>query len=355
MSRFARNRRVFFFEEPTFEDSEPHVRSSVCHETGVLVQTPILPTGLTSAQITTLQRELLHSVLKDNRISHFVAWYYTPMAMSFTGDLDPALTVYDCMDELSAFAGAASDMRSNEEALFRTADLVFTGGASLFDSKRKQHSSVHLFPSSVDQSHFASARTIHHDPDDQAMISKPRFGYAGVIDERMDLDLLRQVSNVRPDWQFIMLGPVAKIDPGSLPQAPNIHWLGMKAYNDLPHYFSGWDVGILPFALNESTRFISPTKTPEYLAAGLPVVSTPIRDVVTPYSDLGLVSIAATPQEFIQAAESILQQTRKADWLERVDHFLAKSSWDKTWMEMERLIESKVSVDSNPIAIESVL
>jgi glycosyltransferase involved in cell wall biosynthesis len=169
------------------------------------------------------------------------------------------------------------------------------------------------------------------------------------------LDLLRQVSNVRPDWQFIMLGPVAKIDPGSLPQAPNIHWLGMKAYNDLPHYFSGWDVGILPFALNESTRFISPTKTPEYLAAGLPVLSTPIRDVVTPYSDLGLVSIAATPQEFIQAAESILQQTRKADWLERVDRFLAKSSWDKTWTDMEQLIESELSVDSNPIAIESVL
>jgi UDP-galactopyranose mutase len=249
------------------------------------------------------------------------------------------------MDELSAFAGAPPAMHNNELELFRRAELVFTGGASLFESKRKQHPNVHFFPSSVDVSHFARARAIDVEPADQVCIPCPRLGYAGVIDERMDLDLLRTAAKMRPEWHFVLLGPVVKIDPATLPQAPNIHYLGMKPYADLPYYLAGWDIGILPFAMNESTRFISPTKTPEYLAAGLRVVSTPIRDVVTPYGDLGLVGIAKDAGEFVRVADSLLLSPLSEEFRTKADLFLTQSSWDKTWSDMNELINTAITTD----------
>jgi hypothetical protein len=343
MSRFARNRRVFFFEEALFEEAEPHIRQQTCPKSGVHVIKPVLPVGTNGAEITALMRQLLNETVAKNNITDYLTWYYTPMAMEFTGALDPGVVVYDCMDELAAFANAPRSMLINEDALFRTADLVFTGGASLFESKRKQHPSVHLFPSSVDKEHFAKARTGLAEPVDQHSIPKPRIGYAGVIDERMDLELVRQAAAARPDWQFVFLGPVAKVSPEALPQATNIHWLGMKPYAELPAYFSGWQIGFLPFALNESTRFISPTKTPEYLSAGLHVISTPIRDVVTPYGQLGLVSIAQNADEFIAAAEKIFEEFENASWQSDVSKFLDQMSWDSTWSAMDQLIESVLS------------
>ncbi len=348
MSRFARTRKVFFLEEPVFEDSQPQLRSMVCPATGVNVVTPVLPHGLSQHQVTRFQKAFLSSVLADNAITDYVAWYYTPMALEFSSDLRPDVTVYDCMDELSAFAGAPAAMRNNEASLFQKADLVFTGGASLFELKRKQHPSVHLFPSSVDVRHFSQARSTKREPDDQANIPRPRLGYAGVIDERMDLELIRQIASARPDWHIVMLGPVAKVDPHLLPQANNIHYLGMKAYKDLPAYFSGWDIGMLPFALNDSTRFISPTKTPEYLAAGLQVVSAPIRDVIAPYGDLGLVKIADGTSEFLKAADSLLRSPVTKASQARVDQFLSQSSWDKTWSDMNQLIQSKLALKHLP-------
>ena len=340
MTRFARDRRVFFFEEPVFEEGPPHLRSTDCVHTGVNVLTPVLPSGLDPNGTNHLLKTLLDSLLADRNIGHFIAWYYTPMAVEFTRHLLPLITVYDSMDELSAFTGAPPAMRRNEAELFQRADLVFTGGASLFESKQKQHSNVHLFPSSVDVPHFARARGIDHEPDDQANIPRPKLGYAGVIDERMDTELIRAIAEQRPDWHLILLGPVVKIDPASLPQAPNIHYLGMKPYADLPAYLSGWSIGMLPFALNESTRFISPTKTPEYLAAGLRVVSTPIRDVLSPYGDRGLVGIARNAGEFIRVADSLLMSPLSEGGREKVDEFLAQSSWDKTWSHMNGLIKA---------------
>ncbi len=349
MSRAARTRRVFFFEEPIFEDAQPHLRSSVCSKTGVNVITPVLPSGLTQQQITVYQKSFLRSLLREKQITSYIAWYYTPMALEFTSDLRPDVTVYDCMDELSAFAGAPPAMRNNEAMLFQQANLVFTGGASLYASKRRQHPSVHLFPSSVEVLHFAKARSAHREPEDQASIPRPRLGYAGVIDERMDLDLIRQIASQRPHWHIMMIGPVVKINPDALPQAENIHYLGMKAYADLPAYFSGWSIGMLPFALNESTRFISPTKTPEYLAAGLQVISAPIRDVITPYGDLGLVKIANGAGEFISAGDSLLQSPINSEVRTRIDHFLSQSSWDKTWSDMNQLIQTKLTLKHSPV------
>ncbi len=334
---------MFFFEEPIFEDTEPHLRSVVCQKTGVRVQTPVLPHGLDPQAIRTEQRRLLGSMLEDNQIKQYIAWYYTPMAREFAGALRPRVTVYDCMDELSCFAGASSAMRQNELALFEEADLVFTGGATLFESKRKQHHAVYLFPSSVDVPHFARARTAKQEAADQVSLPKPRLGYSGVIDERMDLKLIRSVAEQRPSWQLVLLGPVVKIDPSALPQAPNIHYLGMKQYSDLPSYLSGWQIGMLPFALNDSTRFISPTKTPEYLAAGLQVISTPIRDVVTPYGVKQLVGIAHDTAEFIRIGDNLLSKPPDNKFLTRVDTFLSQSSWDRTWSDMNELVSTALT------------
>lgn len=350
MSRFARNRRVFFFEEPVFEkDVQPYLRTLACPETGVRVQTPVLPPGLTPQQVVDYQRTFLHSMLEQNSITNHIAWYYTPMALEFASALRSGLTIYDCMDELSAFAGAPPAMRSKEAALFAEADLVFTGGASLFQSKRKQHGSVHLFPSSVDVAHFSRARSIECDPDDQARIPRPRLGYAGVVDERMDLELLRQVAAERSHCHFVLLGPIVKIDPAMLPRSENIHYLGMKQYAALPGYLAGWDIGMLPFALNDSTRFISPTKTPEYLAAGLPVVSTPIHDVINPYGDLGLVQIVNGPGDFLRTVDSLLASPPNVGFRARVDNFLSQSSWDKTWTDMNKIMEKQFALKHLPL------
>jgi UDP-galactopyranose mutase len=355
MSRFARDRQVLFFEEPVFEDESPYVRESICKQSGVRVCTPVLPAGISLAQTADVLQQLLRSVMTKNNVEEFSAWYYTPMALSYTSELRPALIVYDCMDELSAFAGAPAAMHDNEAQLFQRADLVFTGGPSLYESKRNQHSSVHLFPSSVDVQHFKQTRDIKQEPEDQAQIPHPRLGYAGVVDERMNLDLLRKTAESRPDWHFVLIGPVVKIDPATLPRRENIHYLGMKPYAELPAYFSGWEIGILPFALNESTRFISPTKTPEYLAAGLPVVSTPIPDVVKPYGDLGLVRIADGPSEFVSEAASLLKGPSSVDFTSRVDRFLSQSSWEKTWSEMNQLMKQTLNVKRSQLAQNAAL
>lgn len=341
MSRFARNHQVYFFEEPVYEEGPAHLKRSRCAQSGVEVVTPVLPHNLNHLEVVSAQRQLLQQLITEAKLSEYIAWYYTPMAMEFTSVLDPVLTVYDCMDELTAFAGASPTMKVNESALFQQADLVFTGGASLFESKKTQHSSVFKFPSSVDTTHFTKAKTVSSEPQDQSALPRPRFGFAGVIDERMDLGLLGAVAERRPDWQFVLLGPIAKIDPASIPRLPNLHLLGMKNYADLPSYMNGWDIGLLPFALNEATRFISPTKTPEYLAAGLRVISTPIRDVVSPYGEMGLVSIVEDADQFIEAADHILRQPATDEFKRRVDEFLGRSSWDETWREMEELMSEK--------------
>lgn len=288
-----------------------------------------------------MQRELLDAYMSEHKIDSFVAWYYTPMALSFSDHLSPDVIVYDCMDELSAFLGAPQGLIEQEQRLFEKADVVFAGGASLYASKKTQHGNVHLFPSSIDRAHFAAGRQQQNDPADQASIPHPRIGFFGVLDERLDRELVRQVAADHPEWHFVLIGPVVKISPDELPRAENIHYLGQKSYAELPKYLANWDVAILPFARNAATRFISPTKTPEYLAAGKRVVSTPIHDVVKPYGELGLVRIGQDAQEFGAAIEQSFADT-DARWSEHVDSFLAKTSWDKTfegmWKEIQRFI-----------------
>jgi UDP-galactopyranose mutase len=275
-------------------------------------------------------RTLLDFYLSMNQVHDFVAWYYTPMALEFSAHLRPVATVYDCMDELSAFAGAPVGIQEKERALLSRADIVLTGGRSLYEAKRALHRNVLECPSSVDVAHFGLARHPIPEPADQHGIRRPRIGFFGVLDERLDHQLLGDIAQRSPGWQFVIIGPVAKIDPSVLPSRPNIHYLGPKSYKDLPNYIAGWDVAMLPFARNEATRFISPTKTPEYLAAGRPVVSTSIADVVVPYGRDGLARIADTPDLFVDAIRAALCEPASR-WLPRADAFLSGNSWDATW------------------------
>jgi UDP-galactopyranose mutase len=346
LSRCALKRRVFFVEEAVFGNGSLSLEVNESAR-NLYVVVPHLPDGLRSEIATTaVLKEMIHRMIRDYQIRDYICWYYTPMALDFTRGLTPAAVIYDCMDELSAFKGAPESLGLRERELFKMADLVFTGGHSLYEAKRNQHHSVHAFPSSIDREHFVQARRPLAEPMDQEAIPHPRLGFFGVIDERFDTQLLEQVAALRPDWQFVMIGPVVKIHPDTLPGLPNIHYLGGKTYQQLPAYISGWDVALLPFAQNESTRFISPTKTPEYLAAGKPVVSTPIRDVVRPYGELGLVSIANSAAEFVAAAEAALQQKTNGSWLSKVDAFLADMSWDETWSQMWHLITNTMKEKS---------
>ncbi|ANY79262.1 glycosyl transferase [Microvirga ossetica] len=337
LSRAVKHYDVLIVEEPIFKPGvSPHMDASERPQ-GVTVAVPILPEGLAHEDVIAEQHDLIEGMIGREATGSRVFWYYTPMAMAFTSDLECDLCIYDNMDELSLFRGASQQLIDLENALFARCDLVFTGGMSLYEAKRHRHRSVHGFPSSIDFQHFSQARSIQADPVDQEKIPHMRLGFFGVIDERMDIDLLASVADLRPDWHFVMIGPVVKIDPASLPQRSNIHWLGGKSYNELPHYLAGWDVGFMNFALNESTKFISPTKTPEFLAAGVPVVSTPITDVVRPYGEKGLVEIAKDAAEVVAKVEAIRARP-KEPWLAKVDRHLASGSWDKTWASMHRLM-----------------
>ncbi|MDF2934623.1 MAG: glycosyltransferase family 1 protein [Chryseobacterium sp.] len=335
LTRFSKFYQVFYFEEPKIGDSDMYI---VNIQDGV----SIVELFVTRRDDTTNERlrDLINQVLKEYAIENYINWYYTPMALQFTDHLNPEKIIYDSMDELSAFRFAPPQLLELEDQLFRKADVVFTGGNSLYQAKKNRHQNIHAMPSSIDKAHFGKARKIQHEPEDQMSIGFPRLGFFGVVDERFDIELLREVSAQRPDWQFMIIGPVVKINPDDLPQADNIHYLGPKTYTELPLYIAHWDIALILFALNESTEFISPTKTPEYLAAGKPVISTAIKDVVQPYGNAGLVQIVDDADSFISAAEKIFDDTEKDHWLRTVDHFLENDSWDNTFNKMNALINN---------------
>jgi len=338
LSRFSKHQRVFFIEEPIFIEGEDHLHIENYNE-NLYVVTPHIQQGLQEREVHARQEKFITNLFTNMQVNRYFSWYYTPMALPFTENLTPELVIYDCMDELSAFKFAPPELTLREQELFKKADIVFTGGHSIYESKKTKHHNIYPFPSSIDKNHFGIARKNVQDPADQAAIPHPRFGFFGVVDERFDIELLDGVAKARPDWHFVILGPVVKIDPASLPRYANIHYLGGKKYEELPAYIAGWDIATIPFAMNESTKYISPTKTPEYLAAGKPVISTPIRDVVSPYGDNRLVHIVDGPEAFIRAAETELAKKQKKAWLQKVDDFLAFNSWDRTWSQMVRHIE----------------
>lgn len=345
LSRLSTHQPVIFVEEPV------HTEGRACWECsrpepGVLVcrpRTPVEGAGFSQAQLEAL-KPMLRELIQREGLSETVAWFYTPMALPLADALAPSAIVYDCMDELSLFLGAPAELLPREQELLDAADVVFTGGPSLFEAKRNRHPNVHCFPSSVDAAHFHQALSgLVAEPADQAGLPHPRLGFYGVIDERIDLPILDRLATAHPEWQLVMVGPVVKIDPASLPRHPNLLYTGQRSYAELPGYLAGWDVCLLPFARNDATRFISPTKTLEYMVAERPIVSTPIRDVAEPYGQI--VYLADSPDEFVRACETALmsgreERERRAGLMRRV---LERTSWDRTASAMARQIDEAVA------------
>jgi UDP-galactopyranose mutase len=342
MGRFAKSMPVVVWEEPVHDAPADAPRLDVrpaANTPNITLVTPHIVGGLDPQAERDLLTGMLDKYVAQLSAAKLIRWYYTPMMLPFSRHLDAVCTVYDCMDELSAFRFAPAELLALEQELLDSADVVFTGGHSLYEAKKSRHGNVHPFPSSVDRRHFGRARAGLADPADQAGLPHPRFGFYGVIDERIDLDLIAALADARPDWQLVMVGPVVKISEDDLPRRANLHYLGGKSYDELPAYLGGWDVALMPFAINEATRFISPTKTPEYLAAGRPVVSTPIKDVKRHYEKVAGVYIAATADQFVDACERALALTRTgSEWLSDVDLALADMSWDTTQARMSALI-----------------
>jgi UDP-galactopyranose mutase len=340
LARFAQHYRVWFVEEPVYASGTTEMRVTR-DASGVYVcepHTQSRASGFHDDQIEVMQK-LVAQLVEQEELGNYAVWFYTPMALPLIRSLSPRVIAYDCMDELSAFLNAPKQLIQRERALLQQADVVFTGGPSLYRAKADRHPSVYCYASSVDRTHFANAARAGEDHPDQRGIPAPRLGFFGVIDERLDLPLLAALADARPEWHIAMVGPVVKISSASLPRRANIHYLGQRAYEELPQFLRGWDVCLLPFALNASTRYISPTKTLEYMAAGKPIVSTPITDVVDLHGDI--VRIAATASEFEAACARALAETpteREARVLSMRER-LRTTSWDATATAMRASLE----------------
>jgi glycosyltransferase involved in cell wall biosynthesis len=348
LSRFSNQYVTYYVEEFIINDQEDGFDMYKTKE-NVLVVTPHLNSATFSENDKNLRvNKVIKNLFAEEEIKDYMFWYYTPMALAFTKSFRPKVIIFDCMDELSAFKFAPQELKTFEQELLDSADIVFTGGNSLYEAKKNQHHNIFSFPSSIDKTHFSQARQVITQPEDQKNIPYPRLGFFGVIDERFDIDLIEQAATLKPDWQFVLIGPVVKIDPATLPKNSNIHYLGGKSYQELPIYLSGWDISMIPFAINESTKYISPTKTPEYLAAGKPVVSSAINDVVYPYGENNLVHIVNDAFELIEKASEELALKDKSEWLERVDDYLDDISWDLTCSKMQKLV--KIELDDKEMA-----
>ncbi len=357
MTRLAEHYNILFVEEPVQTEGPAHLKKTAVAPNITVCQphTNVPHYGFHDDQIPVLQGLLSDLVPEGERP---VVWFYTPMALPLLQGLDPALVVYDCMDELSAFKNPPKQLLQRESALLNIADLVFTGGPSLYEAKKNRHPNAHCFSSSVDAAHFRQALDAAISHPEQAHVAGPRLGFYGVIDERFDTGLVREMAAAHPEWQIVLVGPVVKIDPAELPRAENVHYMGQRGYQLLPKFLAGWDVCLLPFAMNESTKFISPTKVLEYMAAEKPSVSTPITDVKVPYGDV--VAIAETPAEYIAACERMLAQSAEenAAMAKRMREVVANTSWDKTAARMHELISNAVPGNKArpaPVVTEAVI
>ncbi len=349
MSRFATSCRVIYVDLPEITaDAERPYLAPQPRVAGVDVVRPIFPKALLDTpghSYKELWRGLLPEVLAMAG-SNTIMWVFSPLADYLVEAAKPhtVLAVYDCMDDLASFKDGTAEMRDREARLLAQADLVFTGGRSMYESRKNRHPRVHCFPSGVDIDHYRAVNdpaTLL--PDAVASVAQPRLGYFGVLDERIDWLLIAEIAERRPDWQWILVGPTAKVEESDLPTAPNIHYLDQQQYRDLPAFLKSFDIATMPFALNDATRYISPTKTLEYLAGGKPVISTSVPDVVAEYSNI--VEIVDGPDAWIAAIERIL--SAPPEWLverlQRAKERLDQSTWDSIAERMWGLMSERLT------------
>ena len=341
LSRFAEKHPVLFVEIAEFDGSgEPRVDLTSPMAGVTVLNLHVDPAldgtdALTDAMRNAVREGMAHVGIEDPLL-----WFYNPMDAGWVlGWLENRGIVYDCMDELAQFKDAHPKLVGREKELLDAADVVFTGGIELYEKKSKGHGNVHFFGCAVEYDHFAQAQEAGPIPDDLAAIPGPRVGWFGVVDERVDYDLLRSMAASRPDLSFVMVGPAVKVDPAGFPQAPNLHWLGGRDYKELPLYCRGYDVCMMCFALNEATEFINPTKALEYLATGKPVVSTAVKDVVRQYGDT--VAIAHSPEEFLERIDAALAGGQQG-MVERGIEKAKAASWENTVGAMQRIIDAAI-------------
>lgn len=340
LSRLAKDRKILFIEEPiAYDDANYGTARIITPIENVSILQPRLPWEELIIHLPRIAQKRMAVMGMEPK----VLWFYSASFSDLIDYFDHDMIVYDCMDELSAFKGAPSQLKSQERYLLKRADLVFTGGKSLYEEKSQYHSEVHCFPSSVDRAHFVkSLETKTQIPLDLALVGHPIVGFYGVIDERIDLQLLSAIARKMPEVTFVMIGPVVKIDETDLPQHKNLIYPGSQPYNKLPEYLKAVDIAMMPFALNESTKFISPTKTLEFMAALKPIISTPIRDVMREYSEV--VRIVNGVDEFEKAINYYVHEpkTAKISRKMRQQQILQNTAWSKTVESMKALIKNKL-------------
>lgn len=349
VSRFAQTRNVLFVEEPIFLDDSlrPHL-DLTSPLPNVHRAIPVLPAAFRTSEdrMQSAVRTLLQDVMGARgalaaRFASPVQWFYTPMPAPFMiGAFGEVVNVYDCMDELANFRFAPDELVHRERFLLARADVVFAGGRALADAKSRFHDNVHFFGCGVDAAHFGRARDR-----DLAValplqsLPKPVLGYVGVIDERLDYSLIAHLSEQMPSASIAMIGPIVKVDPADLPRAANIHWFGQQDFQTLPSFIKGFDVCLMPFAINKATEYINPTKTLEYMATGKPIVSTPVPDVVRNFTPI--VAVADSAAAYLAAVQGALETPDRALAQQGIARALG-ASWDGITSDMTRHMERAV-------------
>lgn len=330
ISRMSKNAKILLIEEPIGYDEHDETSGNLL----------VINENLHILQPKVKDIEAIAIILPEyiSNLNPSVGWFYSASFSPLLEVFDFETVVFDCMDELTLFKGAPKQLIDQEKYLMANADIVFTGGKSLYESKKQHHDNVYCFPSSVDQPHFAQALNGIEIPADIANLKAPVVGYFGVIDERIDLELLHETAKKLPNVSFVMIGPLAKIDPSDLPVEDNIYYLGMRSYDELPNYLKGFDIAMMPFAINDATKYISPTKTLEYMAAGKSIISTKITDVVRDYSIC--VTLVETADEFCEAITYLFDKRDQLSMELEYYDILKNTSWDATAEKMQSIIKT---------------
>jgi glycosyltransferase involved in cell wall biosynthesis len=349
LSRLSKKHRVLFVEGPILHEEEmepcftltpapdyPHITVMETHFPASRFQDG----AWVDAQRRRLVEEALRGPLKG-KFDSPVQWFYDPMAVeAHLGHHNACATVYDCMDELSQFKFAPPALIEREARLLKAADVVFAGGRKMWQSKSRHNSNAHFYGCGVDVVHFGKARLSSTAlPEEVRDLEGPILGYFGVVDERLDYDLIGKLAAARPDWHIVMVGPTAKVDPAEFPQAPNLHWLGGRDYSQLPAYTKAFDVALMPFALNEATEYINPTKALEYMATATPIISTPVPDVVSNFATV--VKISENSNEFVELCVAQACQIDKIA-VERGLKMANENTWDAIVAKLEKHIEEAI-------------
>ena len=342
LSRFAKRHPILFVEEamPVADLDKPRamLRDVASVPNLTVLRTEFPPSVLADREaVDAEQKRLVLATLAGPLSATFerpVQWFYDPMAaIAFAGQMNECAIVYDCMDQLSQFRGAPPELIRRERELLSLADVVFAGGPKIWKAKREHNANCHSYGCGVDVRHFGKARAEETEiPADLASLPGPRLGYFGVVDERMDYELVSALALAHPEWSVIIIGPACKVDPAGFPQHPNLHFLGARGYDQLPAYVKGLDVCLMPFAMNEATEFINPTKALEYMATARPIVSSAVEDVVLQFSDV--VSIAGSHTEFIAMCEQAIREPDPAQ-IARGVQLAKRNSWEAIVARME--------------------